>query len=640
MNIDDHDIPIVPDLLLDIKRRRQLGDAVSPKVLNKIDTLNDELVVKATQHGTEHPIVLAGLYTLIDYYSEAHQYYIAERLLKRLQTAYKRTFKSPHISIARSLTRLGDILTQQIKYKESLAYYLESLHQYEQLINIETDLTIADTYQGLAVSYAQQREWESSELYYKKLLALYRKSYNEEHPVILETISSLTNVLEALGKFLEAEELCGSSLDNCIKILGEAHPVTQNASAALARVKLSNGHKEEAEQMYRQAIRYSSLSLGEEDDQTITLKYSLAQLLIQKHEYKESEQILHQVIRGQENNKGEYDKDTLGMYQYIGELYLLKLQVLSAREYFTKAYEGRKQVEGLEHPLTYASLFSIGKSYHMECYWRNQLNYRENLGKASDIIQSVHEGLFHLIGLGHPLCLEVTLYYGDFLLQYDRYEEAEKIFKRLSDYYHTILNPEEVIVLFKPSTFSRTSVAPSRASTREAQRRAEKNKKVLSMNEIIQFGEILYKLGVISEKLKKMIYAMVVFEKSYYLFVKAEKDFQLQYSEWVIRYEEEESQREIKPGSPKSPVTPSRSLARKAFQMPKSPTVSKKHVGVREGEAEGKSGESKNIKENEDDDLKYVDEEEELRRKQYEKIQTMKKESYEQLKHTEYINNL
>lgn len=43
------------------------------------------------------------------------------------------------------------------------------------------------------------------------------------------------------------------------------------------------------------------------------------------------------------------------MYQYIGELYLLKLQVLSAREYFTKAYEGRKQVEGLEHPLTYAS---------------------------------------------------------------------------------------------------------------------------------------------------------------------------------------------------------------------------------------------------------------------------------------------
>jgi hypothetical protein len=148
--INDSDIPIVPDLLLDIQKTRNFSEAVSSTTIKEIDFLHRQLINESVLHGTEHPIVLGNLSKLADLYTESHLYYIGERILKRLQTALKRTFLSPHLSIASSLTRLGDILNQQIKYKEAEKYYLESYSQYKQLLKdeITVDLRIAMTYQG------------------------------------------------------------------------------------------------------------------------------------------------------------------------------------------------------------------------------------------------------------------------------------------------------------------------------------------------------------------------------------------------------------------------------------------------------------------------------------------------------------
>jgi hypothetical protein len=490
---------------------------------------------------------------------------------------------------------------------------------------------------GLANSYFQLLDYSQSEHYYELLYRLYQLHYNQEHPKILELINSLTNVKELLKKYKEAEQLCDSSLSNCVKVLGKDHPITQQATATLAKVKLNSGNLIEAEDMYRKAIIYSEKGLGETHPQTISLKYSLVKLLINhKKEYNESEKFLLEIIAGQETNQGEYAKDTLDMYQYLGELYLLKLSVLSARIAITKAYNGRKATVGIMNPTTYYSLFYIGKSYHLECSWRNQANYFENVQKTETILKEAYEGIKELLGFSYPLVIEIALYYGNFLLQYDRFQEAELIYSALFHYYSTsVLDVDELLRELRPSLpsihsspssssvprklFTSTAKVVSPDTRRNSERRKSGQKgrfPAVSVEDLLQFGEIAYKLGVIHEKLRKMNSAMSIFEKSYYLFMKAEDTY----------YKENGGRR-------KDPV---------------------------KATVQGKLLTNNNVSDNPYDSfkkkLKELEEEEQFtsqRRKEVslhslnsnstellEKILSLKKESYEQFKHAEYINKL
>jgi hypothetical protein len=263
------------------------------------------------------------------------------------------------------------------------------------------------------------------------------------------------------------------------------------------------------------------------------------------------------------------------------------------------------------------------------------LEYFPSLAKAEEILKKVYDGLVELLGYSYPLTMEVSLYYGDFLLQFDKWQKAEFVFQALMDYYHELCNVDELIIQLQkkmnsrqstsaatgrthpsspnlrstnnstssflpgltnnftmratsPFTPSNTSehlfasrpssrsenqflgsrnqsrgnmiensttvhfpplMASSRATTpglsgpmfRTARstntrlsfssRRSSISRKgikikALNVIEYMRFGEICYKLGVVNEKLRKLLNAQKIFEKSYYLFTKAEFEWE------------------------------------------------------------------------------------------------------------------
>lgn len=103
----DYDIKIVPNLLEELTASMQVNESTPAPLIQSIHTLQEE-ITKATQTiGSEHPQVLQLLRDLVEKYIEINHFSHAERLLRRLEKAYIRTYGTSHIQYIYQSIRLG-----------------------------------------------------------------------------------------------------------------------------------------------------------------------------------------------------------------------------------------------------------------------------------------------------------------------------------------------------------------------------------------------------------------------------------------------------------------------------------------------------------------------------------------------------
>jgi hypothetical protein len=106
----DYDIKIVPNLLDDLKQSMEINESTSMSVVEAIYALHDQIVVSTQTIGSEHPTVLQYLRDLVEKYIDIHHYNHGERLLRRLEKAYLRTYGTSHIQYVHQSIRLGKFL--------------------------------------------------------------------------------------------------------------------------------------------------------------------------------------------------------------------------------------------------------------------------------------------------------------------------------------------------------------------------------------------------------------------------------------------------------------------------------------------------------------------------------------------------
>ena len=146
--ISDTDIPIVPNLLVEIKRLTNFTQAIPQDLIEQIQQFVDHVFAQVNSYGSEHPKMLSYLLQLSELYLQTYQYLAAERLLSRLQTAFTRTYGPHNPFLAKTLMTLGHILNKQSRYSAALTYYQRSYQQYRYLRRkyILEHLTIDETY--------------------------------------------------------------------------------------------------------------------------------------------------------------------------------------------------------------------------------------------------------------------------------------------------------------------------------------------------------------------------------------------------------------------------------------------------------------------------------------------------------------
>lgn len=248
---------------------------------------------------------------------------------------------------------------------------------------------------GLAEISAHLEKPTISEAYYRQLLPMLQRKYGAQHEETLKAINALALVLETQQRSPEALSLCESSLQDCIDHLGPKHPTTQTAVSTVARLKDTLGLSAEAEAMYRLAVTYSIQALGEDHLQSLTLQFLLSQLLKKTRQYRASLDILTALEPQYAVMYGVFHLEYLQVRFLQGELCCLLDDPLQARIYFQNCYDHRcLMFRTRHHPLVYQAKFALGKTYHLECSWRHNVqHYQATLAQAKSTLLTAFFGL-------------------------------------------------------------------------------------------------------------------------------------------------------------------------------------------------------------------------------------------------------
>jgi len=100
-------------------------------------------------------------------------------------------------------------------------------------------------------------------------LNLQRSTVGPDNPDTLASMSLMSVLLVAEGKFAEAEKLQRQTLLTRQRVLGPEHPDTASSMSRLARVLTWQGRNGEAEALQREALRIERRALGPEHEDTL-----------------------------------------------------------------------------------------------------------------------------------------------------------------------------------------------------------------------------------------------------------------------------------------------------------------------------------------------------------------------------------
>ena len=146
--------------------------------------------------------------------------------------------------------------------------------------------------------------------HFDELLKLSRREYNERSPRTAIVLNNLASVLQATGRYAEAESLCRQALEIRRKVLGEGHPDYATGLNNLAGVLQATGQYAEAEPLYRQALEIDRKVLAEGHPDYAAGLSNLASVLEKTGQYAEAEPLYQQAVEIVRASLGEEHPNT------------------------------------------------------------------------------------------------------------------------------------------------------------------------------------------------------------------------------------------------------------------------------------------------------------------------------------------
>lgn len=312
--------------------------------------------------------------------------------------------------------------------------------------------TLGDTYLSIGLYTEARRHLDAS-------LALRRATAGELSVEALEAAEKAGTAALKQGKFAESEAMLVRTLEQSRKALGANHPVTLQTMSTLAGLYQFNRQFTKAEPLYRDALARLQHKLGPEHPETLQVMNDLALLQRTAGKYQEAESLLQQVIAAREKIFGPNHVKTLESVGVLGALYWQTNQYDKAEPLFVRTVEGRKKVLGTEHPDTLIAMGNLGALYwkvgrlpEAERIWVATADtMKRTLGpehyntvvqminvaalylaqrrwqEAETIFTSVLQSLRKSVGAEHPRTLSAMKNLATVYIGSERYKEAEEI---------------------------------------------------------------------------------------------------------------------------------------------------------------------------------------------------------------------
>lgn len=207
-----------------------------------------------------------------------------------------------------------------------------------------------------------------------------------------EVLNTKALVLEALGRYTEAEHFFRDALEYLEKKVGPAQLQTATCLNHLASSLESQGKYCIAEPLYRRALGIREKQLGHTHKSTVASITSLAGVLQSRGKYAEAEALYKRALKVHEETLGAANPETATSLSNLACLLEFEGKFDEAETLFRQALEVREAQLGPSHPLTAASLHQLA----------GLLGMKHEYDEAEPLLRRAVEVRQKVLGPRHP----------------------------------------------------------------------------------------------------------------------------------------------------------------------------------------------------------------------------------------------
>lgn len=327
-------------------------------------------------------------------------------------------------------------------YLHSIGHYSEAEIQIRRCIQLEEGTDENDPgslarYGVLAVVLQARGRYEEAEKIDRRVLEGRENVLGPDHIDTLATAGNLALVLGQLGKHNEAERLNRRALEGRQKTLGPKNIDTLASLSNLSLVLRDLGRYDEAESLSRRALEGREEVLGPEHPDTLNSVSVLVWILDALGRCDEGERASRRVLDARQRVLGSEHHDTLSSLHSYGFVLRRLGRYAEAEKFCRHALEGREKILGPEHPNTLSSVND----------WAKVLIELGRYGEAEQPVLRALQGRQKLWGLDDPSTQAAMADLGLVFLKLGRYDEAEKILLMAAESAEKVLGPDSLLTL-------------------------------------------------------------------------------------------------------------------------------------------------------------------------------------------------
>ena len=238
----------------------------------------------------------------------------AESMFRAALAGRRSALGEKHVAVAKSLTDVGEALSQQGQWAEAERMLTEGLAMQRELLG-DNHPAVALTVYRLGLLYNRQGRAAEAEPRFREAAAIY-----QQHPGsrIAEGVGMLGLSLAYQGKYSEAEPFMRESLAAHRDHAPAGSPVLATHIHNLGWLLREAGRLEEAEPLLREALEVRLKQLGELHPQVGVTRVVLAESLRRQRRYAEAEAMAEEALTTARRRSGVHHGSTVSPLYVLG----------------------------------------------------------------------------------------------------------------------------------------------------------------------------------------------------------------------------------------------------------------------------------------------------------------------------------
>jgi tetratricopeptide (TPR) repeat protein len=239
-------------------------------------------------------------------------------------------------------------------------------------------------------------------------------SFEDDHPLTLDTGICLASALMARGQFGKAEELISHVLSVRQRVLGPGHPETLRILEKLALCLRGQSRLREAELAFGQVVSGRQRILSEDNADTLRALASLSEVLWAQGKVGQAERFLKRVTDGRLRVLEPNSERTITAIIDLAAIQRNSGRLAEAETALAKVLGVRERLQGDDDPETLTALIELAAT------WRRQ----GRLGDAEEALARAVEVRARALGPDDPDTLEALVDLAEILRERGKPEEA------------------------------------------------------------------------------------------------------------------------------------------------------------------------------------------------------------------------